>query len=217
MGATGGTAEANVSPEQRFAYEDLARIARMHVADVIGVSHELGEVRAVTRSQWATETLEAYRHLFTEMAAALGRAAEPDDEAAGSDPMMSMMAGLSRMMAPAMLGMSIGSMIGRLATRAFGSHDLPIPRQPSTVTLVPANIDAFAAEWEIPLDEMRLWVLAHEIAGFTLFEAAHVRDALSDLVRQHAGGFRPDASSVTDKLTSLDDDRPTRSPPCSRR
>ena len=53
---------------------------------------------------------------------------------------------------------------------------------------------------------MRLWVLAHEIAGFTLFEAAHLRDALSDLVRQHAGGFRPDASSVTDKLTSLDDE-----------
>jgi hypothetical protein len=72
MGATGGTAEANVTPEQRFAYEDLARIARMHVADVIGLSHELGGVRAVTRSQWATETLEAYRHLFTEMARCSG-------------------------------------------------------------------------------------------------------------------------------------------------
>ncbi len=206
MGATGGTPEANVSPEQRFAYEDLARIARMHVADVIGLSHELGGVRAVTRSQWATETLEAYRHLFTEMATSLGRTADTEDEDVAVDPMMSMMAGLSRMMAPAMLGMSIGSMVGRLSTRAFGSHDLPIPRQPSTVTLVPANIEAFAAEWEIPLDEMRLWVLAHEIAGFTLFEAAHLRDALADLVRQHAGGFRPDASSVTDKLTMLDDD-----------
>ena len=53
---------------------------------------------------------------------------------------------------------------------------------------------------------MRLWVLAHEIAGFTLFGAGHVRDALSDLVRQHAGGFRPDPSSVTDKLSSLDDE-----------
>jgi putative hydrolase len=206
MGATGGSPEANVSPEQRFAYEDLARIARMHVADVMGISRDPGEVRPVTRSQWATETLEAYRHLFTEMAAALGRADEPQDEDASSDPMMSMMAGLSRMMAPAMLGMAIGSMVGRLATRAFGSHDLPIPRQPSTVTLVPANIDGFAAQWEIPPDEMRLWVLAHEIAGFTLFEAAHLRDALSDLVRQHAGGFRPDPASLTDKLSSLDDE-----------
>ncbi|MGH9137000.1 MAG: zinc-dependent metalloprotease [Acidimicrobiales bacterium] len=208
MGATGGgPSEPNVSPELRIAYEQLAGIAKMHVGDVIGVSHELGEVRAVTRSQWAAETLEAYRHLFTEMATALGRVndadAEEAQEAAG-DPMMSMMAGLSRMMAPAMLGMSIGSMVGRLATRAFGTHDLPIPRRPSTVTLVPANIDEFAGQWEIPADEMRLWVLAHEIAGFTLFEAAHVRDTLADLVRQHAGGFRPDPSGISDKLTSLD-------------
>jgi putative hydrolase len=207
MGASGGVSEANVDPAVRLAYADLAGIAAMHVGDVMGIRHEPGDVRAVTRAQWATETLEAYRHLFTEMATSLGAAGDDDDAGTAGDPMLSMMAGLSRMMAPAMLGMSIGSMIGRLATRAFGTHDLPIPRQPKAaagVTLVPTNIDGFAAQWEIPLDEMRLWVLAHEIAGFTMFEAAHVRDTLSDLVRQHAAGFRPDASSVTDKLTSLD-------------
>jgi putative hydrolase len=206
MGASGGTAEGNVDPDLRIAYQGLAGIAKMHVADVMGVDHDPGEVRVVTRSQWAAETLEAYRHLFTEMATALGRGTEPaaDEAQAAGDPVMSMMAGLSKMMAPAMLGMSVGSMVGRLATRAFGSHDLPIPRKPSSVTLVPSNIDGFARQWEIPNDEMRLWVLAHEIAGYSLFEASHVSDSLSDLVRQHAGGFRPDPSAVTDKLTSLD-------------
>jgi putative hydrolase len=207
LGASGGEAEPNVGPDVRIAYETLSRIARMHVADVIGVEHEIGEIRAVTRTQWAAETLEAYRHLFTEMATALGAANDPGtdvDATAAADPMMSMMAGLSRMMAPAMVGMSVGSMVGRLATRAFGTHDLPIPRRPEQVTLVPANIDGFATSWEIPLDEMRLWVLAHEIAGFTLFQAQHLTDALSSLVRRHVGGFRPDASAITDKLTSLD-------------
>jgi len=51
---------------------------------------------------------------------------------------------------------------------------------------------------------MRLWVLSHEIAGHTLFGAEHLRQALSDLVRRHVGGFRPDASAITDKLTTLD-------------
>ena len=51
---------------------------------------------------------------------------------------------------------------------------------------------------------MRLWVLAHEFAGHALFAATHVRDALSDLVRQHVGGFRPDPSAVADRLGSLD-------------
>jgi len=209
MGASGSTAEPNVDPEIRLGYENLARIAGLHVADVTGVSPDLGELRTVTRAQWATETLEAYRHLFTEMATALGGgsgggADDSEDENAAADPMVSMMAGLSRMMAPAMLGMSVGSMVGRLATRAFGTHDLPIPRQPSRVILVPANIDEFAGTWEIPIDEMRLWVLAHEIAGFTLFEAPHISDTLSELVRQHVGGFRPDADAVSEKLGSLD-------------
>ena len=161
----------------------------------------------MTRSQWASGTLDAYRHLFTEMATALGAPGADDDlpEAAG-DPMMAMMAGLSKMMAPAMLGMAVGSMVGHLATRAFGTHDLPIPRRPNSVTLLPANIDAFATDWEIPQDEMRLWVLAHELAGHALFEADHLRDTLSDLVRRHVGGFRPDPNAVAERLGSLDAD-----------
>ena len=206
MGATSGRPEPNVDPDVRIAYENLARIAAPHVSDVIGTSRELVGLRTVTRGQWAAETLEAYRHLFTEMATGLGTVAEEPAAEGGPDPMMSMMAGLSRMMAPAMLGMSVGSMIGRLATRAFGTHDLPIPRQPSHTTLVPANIDEFASQWEIPSDEMRLWVLAHEIAGSTLFQAAHVSETLSALVREHVGGFRPDAGAVTDKLGALDID-----------
>lgn len=205
LGAAGTSPEPNVAPDVRMSYEDLSRIARMHVADVVGAStDDVGEILAVTRSQWAAETLEAYRHLFTEMATALGTVAGDDEAEAATDPVASMMAGLSKMMAPAMVGMAVGSMVGRLATRAFGTHDLPIPREPERVTLVPANIDEFAAQWEIPVDEMRLWVLSHEIAGHTLFGAQHVRDAVSDLVRRHVGGFRPDASAITDKLTTLD-------------
>ncbi len=203
LGATGGAAETNVDPAVRLAYADLSRLAWYHVADVIGSEAPSPEPQTVTRSQWASGTLDAYRHLFTEMATALST--QPDQpEAEADDPMVSMMAGLSRMMAPAMLGMSVGSMVGHLATRAFGTHDLPIPRQPATVALVPSNIEGFAADWEIPVDEMRLWVLAHEFAGHAIFTADHVRDTLASLVRQHVGGFRPDPGAVADRLGALD-------------
>lgn len=206
LGASGGKGEPNVDPALRLAYAELARIAWFHVAEVVGTDDPTPEPQTVTRTQWANGTLDAYRHLFTEMAAALGTAPDlPDDPDAAGDPMVSMMAGLSKMMAPAMLGMAVGSMVGRLATRAFGTHDLPIPRRPATVTLVPANIDAFATEWEIPTDEMRLWVVAHELAGHALLSAPHLADTLSDLVRRHVGGFRPDPNAVADKLGSLDD------------
>ena len=61
-----------------------------------------------------------------------------------------------------MLGMAVGSMTGDLAQRCFGVHDLPIPRTDQRLKLIGANIDVFAAQWEIPLDEVRLWVLAQE-------------------------------------------------------
>jgi putative hydrolase len=202
LGATGGAPEPNIDPAVRLAFADLTRIAWFHVAEVMGIDTAAPDPQTVSRSQWASGTLDAYRHLFTEMATALGSSGdEPDAE---GDPMMAMMAGLSKMMAPAMLGMAVGSMVGHLATRAFGTHDLPIPRQPNTVTLLPSNIDAFAGDWEIPGDEMRLWVLAHELAGYALFEIDHVRDSLSDLVRQHVGGFHPDPNAVAERLGSLD-------------
>lgn len=206
LGSTGGAPEGNVDPTVRLAFEDLARLAWFHVADTVGRDEAVPALQVVTRSQWASGTLDAYRHLFTEMATALGTpppaaGAEVDD---ADDPMMAMMAGLSKMMAPAMLGMAVGSMVGRLASRAFGTHDLPIPRRPATIALVPSNIDAFSSDWEIPRDEMRLWVTAHELAGHVLLSVPHLSEALSALVRQHVGAFRPDPNAVADRLGSID-------------
>ncbi len=198
------TASANVDPSVRIKYTELAAIARLHVADVMGVDVPEVEPSVATPEQWAAETLEAYKPLFTDLATSLG---PQDNDEAGSDPMMQMMAGLSKMMAPAMLGMAVGSMVGNLAARAFGVYDLPIPRATPALVLVPPTIDAFAAEWEISLDEMRLWVLAHELAGLALFSIPHVADHLRGLVQRHVGAFHPDPSAVTDKLTSLDMDQ----------
>ncbi len=204
LGATGGEVEHNVDPAVRLAYLELARIAGMHVDDVLGRTDAAVEPRTVTRGQWAHETLEAYRPLFTDLATSLGSV--PDEPDAAADPMAQMMAGLGKMMAPAMLGMAVGSMVGQLAQRAFGTNDLPIPRERLEVVLVPTTIDAFAASWDVPIDEMRLWVLAHELAGHALFSVPHVREPLIALVRRHVGGFRPDPTAVADKLGGLEFD-----------
>ena len=199
-GATGPTPSANIDPSVRIKYAELAAIARRHVGDVMGHEAPVTEPTVATPEQWATETLEAYRPLFVDMATSLGPSDSPDES---DDPMSQMMAGLSKMMAPAMLGMSVGSMVGNLARRAFGVYDLPIPRRTPALVLVPPTIDAFATTWEIPLDEMRLWVLAHELAGLTLFSVDHIADHLRSLVQRHVGAFQPDPSAVTDKLGGL--------------
>jgi putative hydrolase len=204
LGATEGTSEPNVDPEVRMAYANLARIAAMHVNDVTGCDTTFPEVRIVTRGQWTSETLEAYRPLFTDLATSLGQMGETQPAEQGGDPFVQMLSGLGRMMAPAMMGMAVGSMVGSLAKRVFGLHDLPIPRTKQEVVLVGSTIDRFAADWEIPVDEMRLWVLSHELSGYQILSITHLREALADLVRQHVGGFRPDPGSIAEKLESFD-------------
>ncbi|MGB0113451.1 MAG: zinc-dependent metalloprotease [Ilumatobacteraceae bacterium] len=205
-GGGGATVSGNVDPTVRIKYSELAGIARLHVSDVMQLEVPTTEPSVATPEQWAQQTLDAYRPLFNDMASSLGPSEDLPAEVA-SDPMAQMMAGLGKMMAPAMLGMSVGSMVGNLARRAFGVYDLPIPRATPALVLVPASIDTFAADWEIELDEMRLWVLAHELAGLTLLSLDHIADHLRSLVQRHVGAFRPDSSAVTDKLTSLDVDQ----------
>ncbi|MAT04985.1 MAG: hypothetical protein CL424_08080 [Acidimicrobiaceae bacterium] len=203
LGATEGQPEHNVDPGDRIAYTELARIAAMHVNDLTQNEADPPEPRIVTRGQWAAETLDAYRPLFTDLATSLGQQPGTDVDTP-SDPMMQMMAGLSQMMGPAMMGMSVGSMVGALSQRVFGLHDLPIPRAKQEIVLVARNIAEFADTWEIPADQMRLWVLAHELSGHRVLSIDHVRSALADLVRQHVSGFRPDPSAFADSLGGID-------------
>jgi putative hydrolase len=208
LSATGGASEPNVEPAARIALVDLARIIEMHVRDLTAMDTTFPEITPVTKGVWSQRTLEAYRPLFTELATSLGRrpAAGEVEALADTDPMMAMMANLSSMMAPSMMGMAVGSMVGRMAGRTFGQYDLPIPRSDNALLVVPATIDEFAAEWGLPVDEMRLWVLAQEMIGHTLFSIPSLREQYTALVRQHVGAFRPDPSAVAEKLSSLEMD-----------
>ncbi len=215
LAATEGAPERNVDPATRFALADLARIVEPHVLDVTGQDVSGFEITTTSPGAWSQQTLDAYRPLFTELAVSLAKRPaddgpesvdDGDGEGDGDNPMMAMMAGLSQMMAPTMLGMAIGSMVGRLGKRAFGQYDLPIPRgaQANQVSLVPATIDAFAEDWSLPRDSMRLWVLVHELTTHAVFAVGHIREGLSELVRAHVAAFQPDPSAVAEKLGTLD-------------
>jgi putative hydrolase len=208
LAATGGSAEVNIDPSVRIKFGELSQIAELHVRDLTGFDGPSPEVLPVTSGAWAQRTLEAYRPQFTELATSLGQpvAASDDDDDLDGDPMMTMMANLSKMMAPSMMGMAVGSMVGRMATQAFGQHDLPIPRQDSSLTVLPGNIDRFAEEWSISADEMRMWVLAQELTGHALFSITSLREDFASLVRRHVGAFKPDPEAIAEKLSSLDSD-----------
>ena len=220
MAATEGVTEHNVDPQRRIAVESLANVARMHVAEVTGLATPAAvPLDVVGRATWANLTLQAWKPYFDALAQAIGGTATstasgtadntPENTAASeadeSDPMLAMLANVSKLIAPSMLGMSVGTLVGRLATNTFGQFDLPLPRDPhDRVVIVISNVDNFADEWSIPRDDMTMWALTHELISHGVFGVAHVRQTVQQLVSQFAGGFRPNPGALSESISSLD-------------
>jgi putative hydrolase len=220
MAATEGVTEHNVDPQRRIAVESLANVARMHVAEMTGLATPAAvPLDVVGRATWANLTLQAWKPYFDALAQAIGGTATSTasgtadnttentalSEADESDPMLAMLANVSKLIAPSMLGMSVGTLVGRLAANTFGQFDLPLPRDPhDRVVIVISNVDNFADEWSIPRDDMTMWALTHELISHGVFGVAHVRQTVQQLVSQFAGGFRPNPGALSESISSLD-------------
>jgi putative hydrolase len=211
MIATEGTSEQNIDPAVRFRYQELGRIADLHVQQVTGLDTVTAgravEVVPVTRGTWAQHALDAYRPLFQHLAGTLGAAsaAAASTDVEESEPGLAMFGGLMQMLSPMMLGMSVGSMVGHLSRRSFGQYDLPIPRPASPeVHVVSATVDAFSEAWSLPVEDMRLWVSLQEIASHAVLTIPHVRTELESLLMSYVAGFQPNPDALGDKLAALD-------------
>lgn len=207
MAATQGTNEHNVDPQRRIAVESLAAVAHMHATEVTGQEiRNLGKLQVVGRATWVNLTLDAWKPYFESLARALRGASDdttPDDDT--TDPMMKMLSSMSKMIAPSMLGMSVGTLVGRLAVNTFGQFDLPLPREPhDKLVIVIGNVDGFADEWSIPRDDMTMWALTHELVSSAVFGVDHLRDAIRQMVIHFAEGFRPNPGALSDGIGQLD-------------
>ncbi|MFL6207122.1 MAG: zinc-dependent metalloprotease [Acidimicrobiales bacterium] len=210
--ATEGTSEPNVDPMERMRIEQLARVADLRVADATGLSTSVSgravSVQPVNRTRWVMESLEAYRPLVERLAEALGPGDAPDDDD-DLDPMSGMFSGMLQMFQPMVLAMTAGSMVGHLAQRTFGQYDLPIPRPLTGPTadellLVVPNLDAFASEWSLAPDDLRLWICVHEVASHAVLGVPHVRARLDDLLTRYVSSFRNDPSALEDRIGEID-------------
>jgi len=213
--ATNGTnTEANVDPSSRVSLEQLAPIADMHVRNYTGLSTGTGtalpNIVVTNHSTWVHYTLESYKPLFTQLAAALSNPSvdtpQPGTELdTETDQIAAMLSSLNKMMAPAMMGMSIGSMIGQLSLRAFGQYDLPIPREPKNqLLLVASNVEQFANDWSITVDDMRMWVLLHELTSHAVLSVDHVRSSINQQISKYIAAFRPNPNALMERLTTMD-------------
>jgi len=218
--ATEGEAQPNVDPLERMRLEELVRVADLHVAERTGLATAITggvlTVAPVTRGDWAMRSLDAYKPLFERLAVSLNRT---DDDAGadldggvdelGDDATEKLLGDLGRMVAPVLLGLQAGSMLGHLSRRSLGQYDLPIPRPLSDELLVvPANLDAFAEEWSLAPDDLRLWVCLHEVTHHAVLGRPHVRGRLESLMGEYVSSFEVDPSVLEGMMGNFDPTNP---------
>ena len=207
--STDGQPEGNVDPLERIRLEELVRVADLHVSQHTGLNTSIAggvlSILPVSRGDWALHSLEAYRPFLERLATSLAAAtagAEADD---APDPTVQLLGDLGKLLGPVLLGMQSGFMLGHLARRAMGQYDLPLPRLPADQLLVvPANLDAFAGEWSLPPDDLRLWVCLHEVTHHAVLGRPHVRSRLEDLVNEYVSRFEVDPAALEASLGDID-------------
>jgi putative hydrolase len=220
----------------RVRLEELLRVAELHVAEATGLPVSSGGLltaAAVTPREWALRSLEDWKPLLEKLASTMtaswpggAGAGESGDQpgqpgagfggAAGGagggpfDPMAQLFGNLPQVLGPFLFGMQAGSMVGQLAFRAMGQYDLPMPRPPrNELVLVPAAIDAFASDWSLSADDVRLWVCLRETTNNAVLGRPHVRARLDQLIGDYVGAFRPNPNALEERLGEFDPTDPS--------
>jgi putative hydrolase len=192
------------------------------------------EVVAVGPGAWAWRTIEDWRFLFDvgpgpELRDAAGSGTDapdkergssdaapaglglmdlgPDDgglESAGPGP-ADLVARWMATMGPMLTALQLGSAVGHLARVTLGQYELPIPRpSPTTLLVVPANVETFAGEWSLPGDEVRLWVCLRDVTTHAVVTRPHVAERLHGLLAEVVRGMAEDALAIADRFEGID-------------
>jgi putative hydrolase len=209
------TPELGIDASTITAFDDVVRAAQLAVADATGLSTALAiPTRCVDRSAWSQTTLDGLEPVLGALAAAFRRVDGTSDDAtpevatgAGPDALFAM---IMQSLVPLLLGGWAGAMLGLLSHHALGQYDLPLPLSgPPTLLFVAHNVDDFATEWELPVDELRYALALREVVHGAQRTVPWVRDRLVRLASDYVGAYeiRPDAFDID--LGNLDPNDPS--------
>ena len=198
---------APVDPLDRIRLEELVRIADLQVGDVTGMTTGVGgrpvAVTPLSRPEWAHANLAGWRPALEALATELRPstdappAASEDDGDKDEKDVTALIGQWAGAVAPAMIAMQFGSLVGHMATTTLGQYELVLPRlSDNELTVVPQNLSEFASDWSLPRDDVAFFLTVRDVTLQAVMARPHVRARLLDLILQHAKGFRPDPQAL---------------------
>jgi putative hydrolase len=198
---------APVDPDSARAFDDVVRAVQLAVSEATGISGALTvPSRSVDRATWSNLTLSGLEPVLRSLAAALARSEATGPDEATPPPGLAFSPDmLFTMMMPLLLGMWSGSMIGLLSHRALGQFDLPLPLEGSpTLLFVTSNVDAFAEEWSLPIEDLRYALALREVVHGAQREVKWVRERLVRLASAYVGAYELQTDALDDQLHGFD-------------
>ena len=187
--ATQGMSEATPPPESGRDLADAVHEAEILLSGYTRMNvEEPMQIRVLNRSAWVASTLESWKWLFERLASRfanqLGGESGEDSVEEGGNPMQTAMG----QVAPLLLGLQTGTLVGSLALEALGRYDLPIPRDDDgRLLFVEPNMAQVASEYGFDVALFRRWFALHEAARHLAGTARpwvgrYARSLLTDLV-----------------------------------
>ncbi len=226
----GSESEPAVADDEAEELDELARAAESHVVAETGLGTVLGlRTKTMGRREWADLHLDALRPVLEALAVTLGQALQNADEdeqtelpgahpsgagafgagpfglGGGADPF----GGMLTMLAPLLLGVQAGSMVGYLAQHALGRYDLPLPTsdEPS-LAFVASNLAAFEASWSIDRRDLRFAVALHEVVHAAERSVPWVRERLVRLAIEYVSAYEVDPRAFEEQFGEIDPNDP---------
>ncbi|MEX1008472.1 MAG: zinc-dependent metalloprotease [Acidimicrobiia bacterium] len=220
-----GRPEPPIDVADRKQFEELVHAAQTLVVAETGLYATFAtSIQTVGPQGWVDLHLVALRPVLEALATTLGDAMRSAGDVPESDEDLSaMFPGLPpglplgdvlRMVAPALLGVQAGSMIGYLAQHAFGRYDLPLPTgalpdgdEPSLCFVVP-NVDGFEEEWTLPRDDLRFYLALHEVVHAAERSVPWVRARLLRLAVDYVSSYEIDPAAFEAEFGTIDPSDP---------
>ena len=193
------TGEAEpIDPWIAEEYQELTRLAQLKIAEATPLPPAIGNATPVDRRTWTLENLQSFRYLVEPLAEKL--------EDADFGPEAGPLDAILRPMAPALLGLQMGMVVGFLSHRVLGQFDIGLPAATdSALYFIVPNIEAFAEEAGVEKRQVRLWIALHEVAHQAQFAVPWARPRFLELIDEFMAGVEFDPTSLSARLQSLQD------------
>lgn len=200
--------EPVIGPAERARLAEVAAAAEAHVMADTGEPAPTAGLDLLGRAEWAERALTQLRPVLERLATTLqgqsgfpgGARAEPPEEG-GPDPLGPMLDTLG----PLLLGVQCGFMVGQLAQGLRSQHDLLLPTaEAARPAVIVPNLEAFAAAWSIPPDDLRFHTGLSEAVRSRMCSRRWIRDRLTRLAGEYVSSFRIDPDALQSELGSLD-------------